>query len=185
MSEQIKEPEPVEQEAKTWWPTWLVWPTWATPENAGIGFGALVVVALLGLMIFRTCWVTNVESYELCYTFDRWAGEIEVVNEQGWVVRNPFTTSVHSIDLRPQQITISANKRVLNAKLVRFEPKGFKTFMDWHGRGAEKDLWEILKCYAFDPEGGKDCPFLEVVQEITPNQAGQAVQKGAKDGGKK
>src|SRR3989344_1880154 len=118
-------------------------PTWVTWENAGYALGSIVVLTVLSFLIFRACWVTSVENYELCYTFDRWHGEIEVVNEQGWVVRNPITTSVHVIDLRPHQITISANQRVLNAKLCRFNPEGFKTFMEWHGRGAEKNLQEI------------------------------------------
>ncbi len=162
-------------------------PFWQQPDFwAGIGgvAGILAILAIAGFVIFRIFWVTNVENYEMCYIFDRWVGEIEIVNEQGWVVRNPITTSVHKIDLRPQQITISANKRVLNAKLCRFDPKGFETFMEWHGRGAEKDLPEILKCYAFDSEGGRDCPFLIIDQDITANQAGGQIVKKTKEGKK-
>jgi len=164
-------------EAKKWtWPTWITW------ENVGAILIALLFLTVVGLLVFRLSWVTSIENYEMCYTFDHMTGEVEITNEQGWVVRNPFTTSVHSIDLRPHQITISANQRVLNAKLCRFNPEGFKTFMEWHGRGAEKNLQEILKCYAYDSEGGRDCPFLEVVQDITANQAGgRAIQKAKEE----
>jgi hypothetical protein len=80
---------------------------------------------------------------------------------------------VHKLDLRPYQITISANQRVLNAKLVRFNPDGLAKFIEWHGRNAgdfTNNLLEILKCYAFDKANGEDCPFLTVIQEIEPNQ---------------
>ena len=65
---------------------------------------------------------------------------------------------------------------MLNAKLVRFDPKGLATFVEWHGRNAgdyTKNLLEILKCYAFDMAEGKDCPFLKVIQVIAPNQGAQ------------
>jgi hypothetical protein len=139
--------------------------------------GALVVtlvVAFFGLLIFRALWVTNQEKHEFAYAFDRYEGKIECFTNSGWIVRTPIRYSVHTIDMRPIQITISANQRVLNAKLVRFDPKGIQTFIEWHGRGAGESmnspLGEILKCYAFDKANGLDCPFLEVVQEIAPNQ---------------
>lgn len=152
-----------------------------------------IVVMLISFIVFLFwywLWVTNVDNYELAFTFDRFdGGKIEVIKEQGWVVRTPFRYSVHTIDLRPYQITISANKRVLNAKLVQFDPTGLETFIKWHGRSAGDNighdsyvngngyligstgLLDILKCYAFDTAEGKDCPFLKVIQNIAPNQA--------------
>ena len=161
---------------------------------AGFAVPALVVLSLFGLFVFYTGWVTNVENYELCFTFDRFnGGKIETVNHQGWIVKTPFRYSVHTIDLRPYQITISANKRVLNAKLVKFNPVGLETFVQWHGRKAADNighdsymdsmgnlqpstgLLDILKCYAFDKAEGKDCPFLTILQDVNFNQAGQAI----------
>jgi len=146
--------------------------TWA---RLGIGLLGLVALSLLVFGIWRGFWVTSVENYELAYSFDRFSGRIERIHEQGWVVRTPIRHKVHTIDLRPYQITISANQRVLNAKLVRFKPEGLETFLEWHGRGAGEQLHQlldILKCYAFAPDGGKDCPFLEVIQDIAPQQGG-------------
>jgi hypothetical protein len=144
-------------------------------EKLGTFAAILVGIPVLALLLFRIVFVTNVENYELGFTFDRVTGKIETVEKQGWVIRTPIRYSVHKIDLRPHQITISANKRVLNAKLVMFKPEGLQTFVEWHGRDAGDSvdrLEEILKCYAFDLADGKDCPFLEVIQEIAPNQGG-------------
>jgi hypothetical protein len=135
----------------------------------------LAVGVILGCLSL-SAFVTNVNNYELAFSFDRYNnGKIEVIRSQGWVVRMPIRYSVHTIDLRPYQITLSANQRVLNAKLVQFNPEGLETFVKWHGREAgdkTDNLLEILKCYAFDRAEGRDCPFLTVLQEIAPNQAG-------------
>ena len=151
--------------------------------------GGLLVLGGLGFLLWFCLFVSKIENWELGYTFDKVSGEVEKIDKKGWVIRTPVRYGVHRIDLRPHQITISAyQKRVLNAKLVQFNPAGLDTFVVWHGRGAGddlNDLLEILKCYAFDPTGGKDCPFLTVVQEITPNQTGMPlVNKELVGGGK-
>ena len=59
--------------------------------------------------------------------------------------------------MRPRQLCINANNRVLNCKLVRFNPAGFQQFVAWHGANAFDDDdagYEILKSYAFDTSGG-------------------------------
>lgn len=152
-------------------------------ENFGSILGALAIVAGIGLLVFRIFFVTFVDKHELGFTFDRFSGNIERVDRTGWVVRNPIRYSVHTIDLRPYQVTISANARILNAKLIRFDPKGLETFVEWHGRSAgdhTHNMLEILKCYAFEPSGGKNCPFLAVVSEINPVQS---VVKASSEGG--
>ncbi len=150
---------------KSWGETFL---------GLGIIVGVILAVCLVGLIIFRITCVTLVDNYKLGYTFDRFSGKVEKLDRTGWIVRNPFRYSVHAIDLRPHQIQITANKRVLNAKLVEFNPKGLEKFVEWHGRGAgetweatsDTSLTEILKAYAFNENGGKDCPFLTIVNEL-------------------
>lgn len=146
-------------------------------KRFGVLFGStaavIAVVAIVGLFIFFAFWVNNVDKHELGFVYDRVTGKIENLERNGWIVRTPLRYSVHRIDLRPYQVQISANERILNAKLVRFNPEGLETFVAWHGRNAGdnlNNLKEILKCYAFDKLEGKDCPFLEVVSEISPNQ---------------
>lgn len=149
------------------------WVTSFSLRNMLIWTAALAVVALVGFIFWWIFWVTTVDNYELGFVFDRVTGKIEKVEKQGWVIRTPIRYSVHTLDLRPYQLTISANERVLNAKLVRFNPEGLETFVEWHGRSAgdsTSNLKEILKCYAFDMADGKDCPFLTVLQDIAPNQ---------------
>lgn len=150
---------------------------WNKASWVGKIFGIGVVTIIAMALIFRVFWVTRVELHEMGYNFHWVKGELEVFTNAGWVVRNPIVNSVHTIDLRPMQIVISANQRVLNAKLVKFNPNGLQTFIEWHGRGAGgMNMPEILKCYAFDAANGTDCPFLEVVQEVSPNQ-GQLIKK--------
>lgn len=141
----------------------------------------VVLAVLIGLLVFRAGWLSFVDNYELGYSYDRFTGKIERFERTGWVVLTPWRYDVHTVDLRPYQIAISANQRVLNAKLVRFNPKGLETFVEWHGRGAGDstyNLLEILKCYAFDRDEGRDCPFLEVVSVLAPSQ-GVAPEKTA------
>lgn len=143
-------------------------------RKIGIGSGITAAVGFFLFLIWFASCVTNVDNYELGFVFDRYTGKIEEIEKKGWVVRMPVRYSVHTLDLRPYQLTINANQRVLNAKLVRFNPEGLDTFVEWHGRSAGdnlSDLKDILMCYAFDPTGGKDCPFLEVISEISPSQS--------------
>jgi hypothetical protein len=149
--------------------------SWSKLGTIGAFLGAILVVLFVVFLFWYNMWVSCVENYELGFVFDRVTGKIELLDKQGWIVRTPFRYSVHKLDLRPHQLQFSANQRVLNAKLCRFDPKGLETFVEWHGRDAgdkTDNLQEILKCYAFDLADGKDCPFLEVIQEIAPNQGG-------------
>lgn len=138
--------------------------------------GSLIVSAVLfiiGFLIWYVAWVNFVENYEYGFVYDKFTGTTEPVKHSGWIVRKPWAYTVHKIDMRPYQVSISANARILNAKLVRFNPKGLTTFIEWHGRDAGDNvlnLQEILKCYAFDRDEGRDCPFLEVVSVLAPSQ---------------
>ena len=145
----------------------------------------LLAVALFGFPIFRIFWVTSVDKHEMAFSFDVFTGKIEKIEKSGWVIRNPVRYSIHTIDLRPYQIQINIspngggfsnsgiNSRVLNAKLVRFNPEGLETFILWHGRKSGDNLsnmLEILRCYAFDRKEGADCPFLTVISQLSPDQ---------------
>ncbi len=137
--------------------------------------GCSLVVGIIGFFVWYGFWVHFVENYEYGFVYNKFDGKIEPIPHTGWVVRTPWYYDVHKIDMRPYQVSISANQRVLNAKLVRFNPQGISTFVEWHGRAAGDDvdnLKEILKCYAFDRDDGRDCPFLTVMSVLAPNQQG-------------
>lgn len=145
----------------------------------------LAIIAFVVLIIFWLGWVTYVDKHELGFIFDRFEGTIEKCERTGYIVARPIKYEVHKLDLRPQQIKITAffgnnnnesgvPARILNAKLVKFNPDGLDTFVKWHGVDAGDkidNLRGIMLCYAFDKQGGKDCPFIEVVDEINPSQA--------------
>lgn len=149
---------------------------WRKP---GTILGITTGVLLLGLLIYGITCIHFVDKHELGFVFDRFNGSVAAVQHSGWVVRNSIRYDVNTIDLRPYQVSITANwtisSRILNAKLVKFNPDGLNTFIAWHGRKAGnnvENLKEILKCYAFDLEEGRDCPFLTVVSQLAPSQGG-------------
>lgn len=135
--------------------------------------GSLLFIALIYVLV----GLTNIDKHELGYTFNRFDGTITKLDRTGLIYRDAIKYAVHKKDLRPYQIRITANidigERILNAKLVRFNPAGLDKFIEWHGRkagGTRTELQEILKCYAFAADGGVNCPFLIVEAEIEPKQ---------------
>lgn len=136
--------------------------------------GIALVLALLGGLFVRACCVTNVDSYEMGYRYDLRDGQISRINRTGYVPHVPVLVEVHTVDLRPMQVCINANARVLNCKLVQFQAEGLETFLAWHGRanyingesaGSSKNLNPILMSYAFDGSG-KTYPFLKILREL-------------------
>ncbi len=145
----------------------------------GVAAAALIVLAIIGLLLFRIIFVNFVDNYELGYIFDSRTGQIQVLDRTGYVVTMPFMQSVHTVDLRPMQVCMNANARVMNCKLVKFNPDGLDTLLAWHGRqnydggnsnnaregGSGGNLAEILKSYAFENKG-KNYPFLIIISEL-------------------
>lgn len=129
---------------------------------------ALAVVLVASPFVYRSFY-TYVDSYEFAYKFDSMSGKLYALRDrhgkpvQGYVFAVPLLQSVHTIDMRPMQICISANSRVLNCKLVQFNVRGWRTFVDWHGRDnySGEKLKDILMSYAYDP-AGNDYTFLDV-----------------------
>lgn len=136
----------------------------------GIAAVATLVLGLLALTIFRIGWVNHIDNYEIGYKFDSRTGEISVVPHTGYVITAPILVAVHTVDLRPMQVCINANARVLNCKLVRFNPEGLDLFLEWHGRGdyGQIGLAPILQSYAYEGTG-RTYPFLTVITEIKPS----------------
>ncbi len=122
----------------------------------------LLVFSLVGGCTYRVNWLTSIKNYELAYRWDRSDGSITPIKHTGWARITPFFTKVYTIDSRPMQIRIEANlpsgsnggvnTRVLNAKLVQFDPKGAEQFFTYHGLDDydQGSLSEILKIYAYE-----------------------------------
>ncbi|MBP9771949.1 MAG: hypothetical protein KBD16_03455 [Candidatus Pacebacteria bacterium] len=145
----------------------------------------LVVLGLVAFGIFYVGWVDFVDNYQAGYSYDVRTGKVEVLAKRGWIITPPILVKVHTIDLRPMQVCINANARVLNCKLVQFDSAGLELFVSWHGRddyegpgtsatagagGLSTPLAEILKSYAY--EGSKKTyPFLKIIRELKPEEA--------------
>lgn len=142
-------------------------------KNIGITLAVLLVLTGIGAVVTRVAFYDFVENYEMAYMFDKSKGEIILLKDDkgrlqtGYVFSYPLINSIHKIDLRPLQVCINANSRVLNCKLVQFNPEGFSTFIEWHGRGdyTKFQLEEILKSYAYDTDPSS-YSFLTIKKEL-------------------
>ncbi|MEK7147755.1 MAG: hypothetical protein AAB758_00495 [Patescibacteria group bacterium] len=145
--------------------------------SAAIVAGVLIALSLIGFWIWYANWVTNITKNEIGYVFNRDNGQVEMLEHGGWVVRSPIWYDVYKIDRRPNQVCMNANSRVLNCKLVKFNPQGFDTFIEWHGPSAGQGgaIYEILKSYAFNVNEGRDCPFLTITDDMRRKDAQQAL----------
>ena len=138
--------------------------------NLGILLAGVVGLGIVGLIVFRIFFVDFVDNYELGYKYDARSGAVTVLDKTGYIVTAPFVVKVHTIDLRPMQVCINANSRVLNCKLVKFDTAGFNLFLSWHGRGDYSGqnvggLNQILMSYAYEGSG-KKYPFLDIIREL-------------------
>lgn len=163
----------------------------------GITVAGILTLAIVGLLIFRMVWVDFVDYHNLPYKYDRRTGQITVLTDTlvdittgekrvayrtGYIVTAPFLVKVHEIDLRPMQVCISAIQRVLNCKLVKFNPEGIALFLQYHGRGDYENspdargnpstFNEIMKAYAYEGKG-KHYPFLTIISELGADSASQ------------
>ena len=157
-----------------------------------IGVGIVILTSIVLLLGFRVFFVKFVDNYEFPIMFNRSTGKIEAVLDSdgnpkiGYIVYTPILKSVHTIDTRPFQVKISANNRVLNAKLIRFKPRtfdekgkliheGWREFISYHGlrdydinnssyEPSSGSFEDILKAYAYDPSN-KSYSFLEIKKE--------------------
>lgn len=126
--------------------------------------GGLLVIVIIGLMLFRAIFVDFVDRHEIGFKYDRRTGAITKLERTGYFVTPPFVVQIGKIDTRPVQVCINANSRVLNCKLVRFNPSGLDLFITWHGR-EPGDIPGILQSYAYDGLERK-YPFLDVMTEL-------------------
>ncbi len=137
--------------------------------------GIVAVLLFIGGCSFRIWCVKFVDNYELGYRYDMRNGQISRVGRTGYILHAPFLVEIHTVDLRPMQVCINANSRVLNCKLVQFNPDGLETFIAWHGRddydgtGGSSNFNSILMSYAMDGSG-KSYPFLTVIRELKPEE---------------
>ena len=144
---------------------------------------SILFLVVLAIVVRLSCF-GYVENYELGYQFDTVSGKTtKLINKDktfknGYIYANPLVF-IYTIDLRPMQVSINANNRVLNAKLVQFNPTGFEKFIAMHGNAnySQENLKDILMSYAYD-DSSKDFNFLTILKELKNDntQTNQVVQ---------
>ena len=150
--------------------------------RVGIRIGILIAAMLVLVSVFRITFVNFIDNYQMGYKFDARTGEVTILDEVGYYVTPPVIVKVHRVDLRPWQVCINANQRVLNCKLVQFkrDKKGLELFLSWHGRkdyeGGDETIGsftDILKSYAYEGSG-KSYPFLTILRDLKPEDLAEA-----------
>ncbi|OGD31314.1 hypothetical protein A3C91_03005 [Candidatus Azambacteria bacterium RIFCSPHIGHO2_02_FULL_52_12] len=153
----------------------------------GIYVVVTIVVSFLLLLVYRVVFLTFTDNYVTTYRYDLIGenkGKNTIVPRNGYVFAWPFIQKVHIVDKRPMQVCISAIQRVLNCKLVQFNPAGLDLFLAWHGRddyennGTRENpsqFNQILMAYAYEGSG-KEYPFLTVIRELKPSEIGEALR---------
>lgn len=136
------------------------------------------VIFLLSIITFFSSF-TIVDVTEFAYKYDLTTGEISGMWDKngepktGFIWKIPFLEKVHTIETLPYRTCLGEeNTRVLNCKLVQFDPNGWKQFVMWHGRrdydhnrsnvsSNDYDLDKILMSYAFS-ENPSQYKFLNI-----------------------
>ncbi len=124
-------------------------------SNKWIILGVIVLILFVGGCSTRVFFFTFVDSHEVGYKFNKIKGTLSVLDTSGWHRVTPFVSEVNVIDLRPMQIRIESNNRVLNAMLVQFNKEGVQQFVNMHGRNdySPESLSPILMSYAYEGVG--------------------------------
>lgn len=140
----------------------------------------ILAIMVVGLILFRILCVDYIEQHEFGYKIENLeGGKMSLVEKKGYVVTPPIVTKIHTIDLRPRQVCQNVGKvgeagrvdgingRVLNCKLVEFNPLGLTTLIAFHGI-QDGDVSGILGIYAYD-QLGRTYPFLTIKEQSAPS----------------
>jgi hypothetical protein len=155
----------LENSSRNWGQIW---------KTFGLILAGLFCLGVVGGIVFLMLFVNEVEQHEVGYMWDRRTGATTTLPRSGYFVTPPWLVKVHGIDTRPAQVCINANQRVLNCKLVQFNPAGIQQFVAWHGL-QHGNVSEILKSYAYDGQN-KTYPFLTIKTELGAQATGGTQQ---------
>lgn len=137
-----------------------------------IATGVLLFLAL----VFYTLFLNHIAINEIGIGYNSIGGKVWVQNRPGWYLTN-FTVQVCVIPTTPLKVAIPSEAKVINTKIVRFNPAGVDEFIRLQGFSyfSNQSIENILMGYAFS---GEKYPFLEVLQESgTETVAPKPLQK--------
>lgn len=134
----------------------------------------------ISTVVFYIFCLNHVAPQEIGIAYNSLSGEVYVQNHPGWYVTNPFV-EVASVETRPFQVCLNAGARILNCKLIRFNPEGASDFVKLQGFHywntsvnqcgnpgcSTTEFGRIMLGYAYSE---KSYPFLEIIEEIKPDK---------------
>lgn len=140
--------------------------------------GAIIGIPtiIFGLVAFWILCLNHIAPQQIGVAYDSINGEVSVQQKPGWYVTHPFV-QVASVDTRPFQVCLNAGARILNCKLIKFNPEGASEFVKlqgfhyWNGPGSScnncntSEFARIMMGYAYSE---RQYPFIDVLEEIKP-----------------
>lgn len=123
----------------------------------------LVSAVLIGGLAFWGACLNHVAINEIGIAYNSIGGNVYVQGHPGWYLTSP-TVEVANIPTIPMKVTIPSEAKVINTKIVRFNPNGVDEFVRLQGFSyfSDQGIENVLMGYAFS---GKSYPFLDVLQE--------------------
>lgn len=136
----------------------------------------VICLAML-LIIFYLGFVHFQDSYEIAIVWNRLTGHFYLEKTAGLHLSPPWVAAA-KIDTRPQRVSIESASRSFSAKLVQFNPEGWKQFVENEGtryywwsnrisinfgyREEHRGMKDILRGYAY---GVKKYSFITVIKD--------------------
>ena len=142
---------------------------------------SLVCLAAALVIAFYFFFTNHIGIQEFGVAYDSWTGEV-TIQKTGWHITGP-QVQVAPVSTLPIQVCLNSGARLLNCKLVRFKESGIQDFVKEQGfhyygntswgqqNGCASScagMANILKGYAYS---GKPWPFLEILEEISPQKS--------------
>ena len=134
----------------------------------------VTITVITSLILFWTLFLNHIAPQQIGIAYDSVNGEVSVQRHPGWYLTHPLV-QVASVETRPFQVCLNAGARILNCKLIRFNPDGANEFVKlqgfhyWNGGTCNNcnttEFSRIMMGYAYSE---RTYPFIEVLEEIKP-----------------
>lgn len=120
-------------------------------------------VLVVAVLLFYIAFLNHVAINEIGVAYNSIGGKVWVQDRPGWYFTAP-TVEVAVIPTVPLKITIPSEAKVINTKIVRFNPRGVDEFIRLQGFSyfSNQGIENILMGYAFS---GQKYPFMDILQE--------------------
>lgn len=137
----------------------------------------ICTILVLTITMFYFFFMNYTEPTDLGIARDRFTGETWAQDKGGWHI-TPFWVSVSTIDTRPVRVEVNSAGHGYSAKLVQFDKKYWREFINvegfyyhwWANRisfnyGYDEEyrgMRDLLRGYAY---GSVKYPFLKLITE--------------------